>query len=112
MLWWYASRVEVLEHMEDQMIQLDSGNVLLKPSHRRQLMTWLRRASKLGQRLGNFLLQISLKRIGRAYEVVCSVHDRAGSFQMRMKRHDWRDAARDLARMVCVRLQGQRTQMT
>ena len=90
------------------MLQLDSGNVLLKPSHRRQLMTWLKRALRMGQRMGNFLLQISMKRIGRSYEVVVHVRDAAGDFHMRMKRHDWRDAMRDLSRMICVRLQGQR----
>src|SRR5436309_1479874 len=93
---------------ERSMLQLDSGNVLLKPSHRRQLLTWLKRALRMGQRLGNFVLQVSLKRVGRAYEVMVHVHDNAGDFQMRMKRHDWRDAMRDLARMICVRLQGQR----
>jgi hypothetical protein len=90
------------------MIQLDSGNVLLKPSHRKQLMAWLKRAMRIGQRLGNFLLHITMKRIGRSYEVNFTVQDSAGNFQMRMKRHDWRDAVRDLSRMICVRLQGQR----
>ena len=93
------------------MIQLDSGNVLLKPSHRRQLMTWLKRALRLGERLGNFVLQISMKRIGRAYEVNFAVRDSAGDFKYRMKRHDWRDAVRDLSRMICVRLHGQRLGM-
>jgi hypothetical protein len=90
------------------MIQLDSGNVLLKPSHRKQLMAWLRRALRLGQRLGDFVLHISMKRIGRSYEVNFNVHDSAGDFHYRMKRHDWRDAVRDLARSVCVKLHGQR----
>ncbi len=93
------------------MIQLDSGNVLLKPSHRKQLMTWLKRAARIGQRLGDFLLHITLKRIGRAYEVHVAVHDSAGDFSYRMKRHDWRDAVRDLSRMVCVRLQDHRLAM-
>jgi hypothetical protein len=90
------------------MLQLDSGNVLLKPSHRRQLLTWLKRAIRMGQRMGDFLLQISMKRVGRSYEVTCTVHDSAGDFSLRMKRHDWRDAMLDLSRMICVRLQGQR----
>ena len=34
------------------MIKLDAGNVPLKPSHRRQLMTWLKRSLRLGQQLG------------------------------------------------------------
>ena len=90
------------------MIQLDSGNVLLKPSHRKQLMAWLKRATRIGQRLGNFLLQITMKRTGRSYEVNCTVQDSAGNFNLRMRRHDWRDAVRDLSRMICVKLQGQR----
>ncbi|HEX3358561.1 MAG TPA: hypothetical protein VHS31_16420 [Tepidisphaeraceae bacterium] len=90
------------------MMHLDSGNVLLKPSQRRQMMTWLRRALRLGQRLGNFFLHVSLKRIGKSYEVNIAVQDTAGNFNVRMKRHDWRDAMRELSRMVCLRLQGQR----
>jgi hypothetical protein len=74
-------------------------------------MAWLRRALRIGQRLGNFVLQISMKRVGRSYEVNAAVHDTAGNFRMRMKRHDWRDAVRDLARMISVRLHDQRLAM-
>ena len=90
------------------MFQLDSGNVLLKPSQRRQLMTWLRRAIKLGQQLGDFLLNISLRRVGRAYDVSASVHDRAGNFICHARRHDLRNALRDLALMLSTRLHSQR----
>jgi len=93
------------------MIQLDSGNVLLKPTHRKQVMTSLRRAARIGERMGNFVLQITMKRIGKAYEVILSVRDAAGDFRVRMKRHDWRDAVRDLARMVCVKLHDQKLGM-
>ena len=89
------------------MIQLDSGNVLLKPSQRKQLMTWLRRALKLGQKLGDFLLTISLKRVGRAYDVCARVHDRAGDFVCHARRHDIRNALRDLARMLSAQLHAQ-----
>ena len=76
------------------MIKLDSGNVLLKPSHRRQLMTWLRRPMRLGQRIGNFALSISMQHIGRAYEVRATVEDSAGTLNCRSNRHDRRDALR------------------
>jgi hypothetical protein len=89
------------------MIQLDSGNVLLKPSQRKQLMTWLRRALKLGKRLGDFLLSISLKRVGRSYDVSASVHDKAGDFLCHARRHDLRNALRDLTRMLSTRLHSQ-----
>ena len=89
------------------MIQLDYGNVLLKRSQKKQLMTWLRRALKLGQRLGDFLLTISLKRVGRAYDVCARVHDRAGDFVCHARRHNIRNAFRDLSRMLSARLHTQ-----
>jgi len=89
------------------MIQLDPGNVLLKPSQRRQLMTWLRRSLKLGQRLGDFLLSISLKRVGKTYDIIARVHDRAGDFICRARRHDLRGALRDLARTLSTRIHSQ-----
>jgi len=78
------------------MLTLDSGNVLLKPSHRRQVMSWLRRTIRLGQRVGNFTLNIVMQRVGKNYEVRISAQDSIGSLMVRTKRHDWRDAMRDL----------------
>lgn len=89
------------------MIELDSGNVLLKPSTRRQLMAWLRRSLRLGSRLGDFILKIRLKRVGRSYEASARVHDRAGDFHCRARQHDLRGALRDLARRLSQRLHSQ-----
>ena len=89
------------------MIKLDSGNVLLKPSHRRQLMSWLKRAMRLGSRIGNFALTITMHRTGRQCEVRATVHDSAGDFACRSRQHDWRDAMRELIRMLCNRLHEQ-----
>jgi hypothetical protein len=89
------------------MIKLDAGNVLLKPSQRRQLMTWLRRSLRLGARLGGFVLTITLHRIGRLYEVRANVHDRAGDFDCRSRRRDWRAACRELSKMLAGRLHDQ-----
>jgi hypothetical protein len=86
------------------MIELDSGNVLLKPSTRRQLMAWLRRSLRLGSRLGDFILKIRLKRVGRSFEASARVHDRAGDFRCRTRQHDLRGALRQLARSLCARL--------
>jgi hypothetical protein len=94
------------------MIKLDSGNVLLKPSQRRQLMAWLRRSLKLGERLGNFVLSITMRRTGRHFEVRASVQDGAGDFSSRVRRNDWQGAVRDLVRDVCRRLHGQCLQAT
>ena len=89
------------------MIQLDSGNVLLKPSVRKQLMSWLRRSLRMGNRLGNFILKITLKRIGRSYDVRAQVQDSAGGFRCHTRKHDLRGAFRELARRLSVRLHEQ-----
>jgi hypothetical protein len=90
------------------MIKLDAGNVLLKPSQRRQMMAWLRRALRLGSRLGQFALTITMQRTGRQCEVRAAVHDSAGDFSCRSRRQDWRDAMRELVRTLVIRLQAQR----
>lgn len=92
------------------MIKLDAGNVLLKPSHRKQLMTWLRRSLKLGERLGDFVLTITLRRSGRAYEARAAVRDRAGSFDCRARQSDWRDALRLLVQKLTAGIHGQKLQ--
>lgn len=90
------------------MLQLDSGNVLLKPSHRRQLMSWLRRAMKIGQKLGDLLIKITLQKTGRHYEVKARVHDRAGDFDCRFRNHELRTALRELAHRLCSRIHSQK----
>ena len=89
------------------MIKLNEGNVLLKPSQRRQLMGWLKRSVRFGQRLGDFVLTITLQRHGNMYEVRASVHDSAGDFDCRSRRTDWRTALRELARSISTRLHDQ-----
>lgn len=89
------------------MIKLDSGNVLLKPSHRKQLMSWLRRSLRFGQRIGDFVLSITMKRVGRAYQVYAQVHDKAGDFECKVKQSDWRHAMRELVRQLSSRLHAQ-----
>ena len=86
------------------MIELDAGNVLLKPSHRRQMMARLRRCLKLGSRLGGFVLRITMWRTGRQYKLRATVRDRAGDFGCRARRTDWSQALNDLIRAVANRL--------
>lgn len=90
------------------MITIDAGNVLLKPSHRKQVMSWLKRAIRLGERLGDFAMKLSLHRSGRFYEVQAQVHDTAGDFGVRFRQHDWRDAIRNLIRALSLKLSMQR----
>ena len=89
-------------------IHLDAGNVLLKPSHRRQLMTWLKRAIRLGAKLGDLVVTLTLQRIGRLYEVRATVHDSAGDFDCRRRNRDWRDAMHQVVLMLTSRLHTQR----
>jgi hypothetical protein len=92
------------------MIKLKSGNVLLKPSQRRQITALLRRCVRLGQRLGDFVLNISMRRSGRMYEIRADVQDRAGAFACRARQNNWQDALRELARSLTLRLHDQRLQ--
>ena len=89
------------------MIKLDPGNVLLKPSHRRRLMTLLRRTMRLGERIGDFVLTITMQRKGRCYDMRAHVHDAVGDFACHTRRHDWADALRELVRTVRARLHDQ-----
>jgi hypothetical protein len=89
------------------MVKLDAGNVLLKPSHRRQVMAWLKRPLRLGEKLGDFGLMVSMSRTGRTYDVRADVRDAKGSFIYHTRQRDWRNALRDLARNVSVRLHDQ-----
>jgi hypothetical protein len=90
------------------MIKLQSGNVLLKPSQRRQITALLRRCVRLGKRLGDFVLNISMRRSGRIFEIRADVQDRAGAFACRTRQNNWQDALRDLARTLTLRLHEQR----
>ena len=89
------------------MIKLDVGNMLLKPSHRKQLMARLRRALRIGSRLGEFMLVITMHRSGRQCEIQARVHDLAGDFVCRSRQHDWRDAIRELVKSIVMRLHAQ-----
>lgn len=90
------------------MIKLDSGNVLLKPSNKRQLMAWLKRAQKLGDRLGKFVLTVSLHRSGKTIEAIASVTSSAGRFDLRARQHEWKDAIRQLIHSLSSMLSMQR----
>jgi len=89
------------------MLKLDAGNVLLKPSHRKQLMSWLKRAIRFGERMGNFAISITMHRIGRLVEVRANVSDQRDAAMFRSRQTDWRDAARQLVRMVTSYLHDQ-----
>ena len=89
------------------MIKLHAGNVLLKPAQRRQITTLLRRCVRLGKRLGDFVLNITMRRAGRFFEMRADVHDRAGDFACRTRQNNWQDALRELARSLTRRLHAQ-----
>lgn len=90
------------------MVELDAGNVLLRPSHRKRLMGWLRRAERLGGQIGDFALNIQFRRMGRQYEVRAIVHDAAGDFICRCRDRKCLDACRILVAQLYARLHGQR----
>ena len=99
------------ECLMSERIHVDVGNVLLKPSHRRQLMTWLKRAMRLGAHLGDLVVTLTLQRIGRLYEVRATVHDSAGDFGCRSRDRNWHDAMRDVVMTLTAKLHSQRLAM-
>jgi hypothetical protein len=86
------------------MIKLEPGNVLLKPSSRRQFMGWLKRVARLGQRLGNFDLRITLSRVGNQLQAVAACRDRAGAFTCRTRQRDIHYVMRELIRRIMAQL--------
>jgi hypothetical protein len=86
------------------MFELDSGNVLLKPSQRKQLNTSLKRCLKFGQRLREFFLRISMHRTGKLVEIQARLRSPGGERIMKVRRTDWQDAARALVRMLTAQL--------
>ena len=86
------------------MIKLEPGNVLLKPSSRRQFMGWLKRVARIGQRLGNFDLRITLSRVGNQLQAVAAVRDRAGEFTCRTRQRDIHYVMRELIRRIMAQL--------
>jgi hypothetical protein len=86
------------------MIKLEPGNVLLKPSSRRQFMGWLKRVARLGQRLGNFNLRITLSRVGNQLHAVAACRDRAGEFTCRTRQRDIHYMMRELIRRISAQL--------
>jgi hypothetical protein len=90
------------------MVRLDSGNVLLKPSHRKRLMGWLRRAERLGEQIGDFVLNIQFHRKGRRVEIKALVHDAAGDFSCRCHARSSLEACRHLVAMLSSQLHDRR----
>ena len=93
------------------MVKLEAGNCPIKPSQRRQLTAWLKRAVHLGERVGNFFLKITVKRVGKAWHMVATVQDKAGAFACKTRGQTWRDACRELCRTIATRLHAQRLAM-
>jgi len=73
-------------------------------------MTWLKRSLKLGEKIGDFVLSIRMLRSGHVIEVRADVHHRAGDFRLHARRHDWKDAFREMIRMLTTQLHAQRLQ--
>ncbi len=94
------------------MIKLHLGNVLLKPSHRRQVMGWLKRSVRLGERVGGYELIIRMQRSGGRYDVWADVHDDAGDFGSHSRQRHWRDALREVAHLITLKLHDQRLRRT
>jgi len=90
------------------MVKLEAGNVLLKPSHRRQLLGSLKRSQRIGERLGGMDLTITVNRVGNQHEARAAIQNNTGSFSCRCRKRDWQNAVRDLVQQVVHRLHDRR----
>jgi hypothetical protein len=86
------------------MLKLDEGNVLLKPSHRRQFMSWLKRAMRFVQRVGNPLVSISMHRAGKLIEMRADIAGSTGAVAFRSRQSDWKNAARQIIHLLTAYL--------
>lgn len=90
------------------MVQLNSGNVLLKPTQKRRILSHLRRCHQLGEAVGDVRMIVSLKRSGKGIEASAKVTDRAGRFECRERDQDWKYAVERLIRTLHTRMHAQR----
>jgi hypothetical protein len=71
-------------------------------------MGWLRRAERLGEQIGDFVLNIQFRRTGRRFEVKALVHDAAGDFTCRCHARSCLEACRELVARLSSQLHDQR----
>lgn len=95
-----------------EMIELESNNVLLKGSARKQLLGWLRRSLKLAERVGDYAVKITLERVGGVYQAKAHVEGANGPMECQTHGHDLRETCRDLVRVLSMALHDQRLKQT
>ena len=93
------------------MVKLLPLNCVLKPSQRKQLLAWLKRAVHLGERVGRFVLTVTIRRVRGMFHIQATAKDSMGSVACRARGQTWRDACRELARTLALRLHDQRLAM-
>jgi hypothetical protein len=67
----------------------------------------LRRVIKLGERLGDFVATVTLRRVGKVVEIRAGVHDSRGDFACRIRQGDGRHAINVLVHQLASRLHQQ-----
>lgn len=90
------------------MIELVSNNVVLKGSHRRQILAWLRRTLHLGERLGDFAMKVTIQRSAGKYEVKAQIHDQAGDVTCRARGQELMETCRNLVHQLSMSVRSQR----
>ena len=95
-----------------EMIKLESNNVLLKGSIKKQLMGWMKRSLKMAQRLGDFAVKITLQRVGSVYRITAYVIGASGPLECHVHGHDLRETCRKLVRRLSEQLHDQQLRKT
>jgi hypothetical protein len=67
-------------------------------------MSWLKRAMRFVQRMGNPLVSITMHRAGRLIEMRAGVAGSTGSAAFRTRQSDWKGAARQIIHLLTTYL--------
>jgi ribosome-associated translation inhibitor RaiA len=90
------------------MVQILSGNVLLKPAQKRRILSHLKRTTKLGEHVGDFNLTVSLARSGKHVEARAKVADKKGAFEVHSRDAHWETAVDGVIKQVHSKVHAQR----
>jgi ribosome-associated translation inhibitor RaiA len=94
------------------MVELTSGNVLLKPAQKKRVLTHLKRCGQLADLIGDCRVKVELTRSGRYVEARGGIAWHGVQTTLRSRDTDWRTAVDRLIHAMHQTLHAGRTQMT
>ena len=94
------------------MVELLEGNVLLKPSQKRRVLSRLRRCSRLSDLVGDSRLAVSVTRVGSKFEARAKCHNRKGDVECKARDSSLDTAVANLIRSLHDKVHAQRVRVS